>query len=600
MIIKRKKRFALSLLATLLFMYFFFPLYISKYQDDLFRAYCNREARTEFFLSGKDAKNLELLSHTLRGIDHPKLLTDDFQKTHPELVKNGYAKIHHSYKNFQIQLKVHGDGKLRAALTAPNNTWDDGKYFPVWVYYESFKINGIELLDKEYKVNYKNPFVHEFNVKDGEELTITFRAKRDMMVNILQGVDLCYFITFLIISYLLGRMLVYWLAKFKLFEHHSRIDIVFLCVFFLILLLPISNIDKNEKSEYENRMLATYKPLVVTGGGINQKYGKDFENWFNDHFFGRRLVIRNYNKFIFGIKSIVENHKAFLGKEHWAFTKTANSIANFQHKNLFTEAELEQIVLSLNDFRSWLKSQNIDFYLMMTPDKESVYPEYYSDFYKQGKGLSRLQQTYKYITENTDIKVIFPYQALWDDKVNHRLYHKIDTHWNARGAYIGYKELMRALNKDYPELKAFAEKDFDITPEVSGSGDLSLALDLDLSKDFTKEDITNDVLNIKNPQTSKERFIFDKERLIIISAYTNSQPKKYSSVILGDSFTGGFDFYFAEHFKNFKYIFFGGGYSFNVDYTKESILADKPDFVVLQSTERFIDRFLDLNLPEVK
>lgn len=83
------------------------------------------------------------------------------------------------------------------------------------------------------------------------------------------------------------------MSRFKLLEHGSRIDIVFVCVFFL-LLVPASKISREEKSVQENRRLAAYVPLF-SDQGLNNRFGQDFEAWFNDRFNYREAVISFYS-----------------------------------------------------------------------------------------------------------------------------------------------------------------------------------------------------------------------------------------------------------------------------------------------------------------
>ena len=91
-----------------------------------------------------------------------------------------------------------------------------------------------------------------------------------------------------VLSYLAGLKITSYLADFKNLQHKSRIEIVFLAIFFIFLFIPMSKINQDAKSETENRYLAKYKPLITKEGQLNLSFGKDFENWFNDRFAMRK------------------------------------------------------------------------------------------------------------------------------------------------------------------------------------------------------------------------------------------------------------------------------------------------------------------------
>ena len=165
-------------------------------------------------------------------------------------------------------------------------------------------------------------------------------------LNLLAGnnVDWCLFVISLAFAIFISSALVFYLAKFKIFELRSRIDIVFLTAFFALLLVPMSHISDAEKSEQENRMLAKFPSLYVNGQ-INKAYGTDFEKWFNDRFLGRDFFIGLYNKVILSFNDKMDTEKVFQGKEGWLFYKKGGSIKNFQNAVLFRDKELQNIAI---------------------------------------------------------------------------------------------------------------------------------------------------------------------------------------------------------------------------------------------------------------
>lgn len=81
------------------------------------------------------------------------------------------------------------------------------------------------------------------------------------------NVDFYAFVIIATAYFLVTYKLLKYLSRFKIEQHHSRIDIVFLVTFFILLFVPMLHISDAEKSEQENRMLAKYTPLIDYRGG---------------------------------------------------------------------------------------------------------------------------------------------------------------------------------------------------------------------------------------------------------------------------------------------------------------------------------------------
>lgn len=111
------------------------------------------------------------------------------------------------------------------------------------------------------------------------EVRTFYSGKGDLMVKQLTIVPLSVFakydvlllITLFTLFFLLYFKILAWLMKLKWVQNKSRIDIVFLTIFFILLFVPMLHISDAEKSEQENRMLAKYTPLIDYRGGVQLK-----------------------------------------------------------------------------------------------------------------------------------------------------------------------------------------------------------------------------------------------------------------------------------------------------------------------------------------
>lgn len=78
--------------------------------------------------------------------------------------------------------------------------------------------------------------------------------------------------------------------------------------------MPASKISREEKSVQENRRLAAYVPLF-SDQGLNNRFGQDFEAWFNDRFNYREAVISFYSGLEMLLNSRINNKVAFSTKD---------------------------------------------------------------------------------------------------------------------------------------------------------------------------------------------------------------------------------------------------------------------------------------------
>ena len=429
-------------------------------------------------------------------------------------------------------------------------------------------------------------------------LLLTFWGHRLYLTE--AGFDGKLFIIIITLSYMICYKLVQYLARFKIIENNSRIDIVFVVCAVAFMFVPILHINRDEVSVQENRTLAKYVPLIDDDSGtINYNFGKDFENWFNDRFFGRRQFINLSKRIDLFINNEMKNFDAMAGKENWLFTKRWNSEDMFRNKYLFDDEDLSKLKLRLESLQMWLARHHIKLYLMLVPDKERLYGEYYPDGYTKINAQAKIEQVYEFVKNNTDIPVVYPIKALEKAKKDHLLFYKTGTHWNHRGAYVAYLEMMKMLKKDFPSLRILSEKDFNIAPQFSADEDIANALGIDAKSIFPKEDMTYDVFELKKTTTSVVHEFVNKKLRIETFDYVSSNPaNKLTAIFYADSQFLRMSWYVAESFKKMQHIYVGYGRDFDIPYMAADIENFTPDILVIGTGERFINRLMKFETPE--
>lgn len=441
-----------------------------------------------------------------------------------------------------------------------------------------------------------NSHIESHSVEDGV-LTLISNQEDPYIIykqelNIPEGIEIdwCLFTISLAFSIFVSSVLVFYLSRFKILELRSRIEIVFLAVFFGLLFIPMSNISDADKSIQENRMLAKFPSLYVNGK-LNKAYGTDFEKWFNDRFFGRSLMLNVDTYFV----KLVNNHFAkgdtYIGKDNWMFLP--DDFYNYK----LSKAEIDKIVNNISSFRSFCQDNGIKCYIEIAPRKA----EFAAD-----KGNKKLEEDNvdrakiiaKEVKDKTGFEIIYPLDDMKEANRQDFVYFKTDHHWTEWGAYIGYQALMRRIRKDFPEIIPVTESDFDIFYDNK--------IRAEIERKFWQGSGCNNLgLSVENcPLHTKYRYYKHKNEKKLLIRKDDNMNKFFNypannnlkAMVIGNSFTENFSSFMAYTFS--EYIKLRSNNS-NVDNLKLSrwedlILKENPDILVLVFESRYIYKLIDL------
>lgn len=246
-----------------------------------------------------------------------------------------------------------------------------------------------------------------------------------------------------VLSFLFFYKILDYTANFKTLKNKSRIDIVFLFIFFVWLLVPMSHINKKTRLVMENRERAP-KPSFVNLGNVNYSYGEDFNKWFNDRFLLRDALVHLYNQISLGL-----THKTTQGyiDKDWLYS-------GFYKPNSTIPTANTDAVLKLNNF---CKQNNIKLYFLVVPYKNNIYLSSKSNVLinKSHKNFVDTLSNY-----NGKLNIIYPYDQLERNKSKEYMFFKTEHHWTDDGAFIGYKELMKSIKQDFPNVKIRTASDY--------------------------------------------------------------------------------------------------------------------------------------------
>ncbi len=367
---------------------------------------------------------------------------------------------------------------------------------------------------------------------------------------------------------------------------------VTLALFLIVTALPTYGmlIPALNKDTGENRALAQW-PGKFDPAGI--------EAWYDDHFALRGDMTGLYNRFNAKAGVEVLNGVA-IGIDNWLYYMYDNSDIDIKRESHYTADELNNICNAQQAAKDYLESQGISYYLMVCPDKHTVYPEFLPEGLQGYEGESRFDGMARAINENTDVVLVDTRQAVIDGKGEQRLFFKTDTHWNAYGAYIGYTELMKAIAVDYPNVRIITldEVDVEITDpwtlgDMSGFIGQSETMP-DILYNFSVKDSTVVLLDTPYAETSP-----DPTRPVL--RYSNpDHPELPSAVIFRDSFVArdaGCTLMLpllADSFSSVTVVWSTSVLNHIVEY-------EQPDIVVMEYVERYSGGAVQgMNIPEEK
>jgi hypothetical protein len=246
-------------------------------------------------------------------------------------------------------------------------------------------------------------------------------------------------------------------------------------------------------------------------------------------------------------------------------------LSDYQNEILFSQEELKNIAVYLQNFSNLAKKNNKDFYFVIAPDKDKIYGEYYPNHIKKARPdkKNKTFQLVKYLKENTDVNVIYSYNTLHSHKGEGLLYWKQDTHWNPLGAYYGYKELENEICKRYE----ISPLNLQEREEFRGQADNDIAK---MNRSYVKKDDGFYVFPKIN--TNLQEVPFSGYDMSASNPYVNENGK-YRLYLLGDSFGDRLMPYFTAAFHK---VYFSGTDKFNLEAFEDS------DIVVFECVERYI------------
>ena len=358
----------------------------------------------------------------------------------------------------------------------------------------------------------------------------------------------------------------------------------FICMIFSSFFYLFVNDEKLVMSE--EKRLALPFPQYKNSSSL-KIYTKQLDNYFKDQLPGRSqlILINNYSKYK-TFSEVANNPLVHFGKNGWMFYTGENVKDVYENKTPYTIEDLKKMTSVLEKRRDWLKAQGISYYLIFPRMSHYFYHEHVGYGIYQYNPKARLEVFLEYLKANSDVNVIDIYTPMYKAKKESKrdLYYQSDSHWNLYGAYFAYTAIINRIKIDYPNLKAPIPLD-KIKWHEAESYDADLAQLLSLGSVITRHEFIpiNKEINNTTELPIPEYPEYQSVHPMVFYQGKNSDAPKL--IMNRDSYSNFLIPYFAPHFSR-------QGYLWTPIFFPTIIQKEKPDIVITEMMERFLDDLL--------
>lgn len=309
---------------------------------------------------------------------------------------------------------------------------------------------------------------------------------------------------------------------------------------------------------------------------LSKEYINQFEAYFDDHFGLRNLMIHLNGTIRYSVfNSSSKPQKAVIGSNEWFYyTSVSDKImGSYANKNLIAQFELDSLSKEWANRKALLKDHDIEYYMVVWPNKPTIYPEYipYKMSIQKKDTISKIDQIIDYLeSKYTPVELIDIRDELLAEKEENKLYCQHDSHWNDLGAFIAYQNLMQKMN-----MIPYKMDDFDISWEDSNKGGLIDVMGLCNSKFITEQ---LPVFKFKGGYKYIEHITTELDNMYYKRNEFSKSDKRI--LVFRDSYTSAMVQFISLNFKE-AYFVWSDYHQFVVD------MVD-PDIVVVAKVERYL------------
>lgn len=301
-------------------------------------------------------------------------------------------------------------------------------------------------------------------------------------------------------------------------------------------------------------------PEIFEDGSFNRNFMEEYNNYLTANMGMRKELIQYITDLKYEIFNTANVPGVIVGND--GFLYFYETVDDYVGNVTISDRGFYNISRTLYLMEEYVESRGGEFLFVPAPNKSTLYDHMPYNYIKiSDKGNLDI------LKENLNNLDYLELEPIFED-IDEVLYMKKDTHWDNRGAYIVYMNVMKSLGKKYiiANIEDFKEgKDFkgDLSEMLNSSKeeyDYNYYLDLDTDYNF-----------ITNTRSVEQSYI-----------ESENEDGEGSLLMFRDSFGNSLIDYFSNSFK--KAI-----YSKSSEYDLTQMDKYNSDTVILEIAERNID-----------
>lgn len=325
----------------------------------------------------------------------------------------------------------------------------------------------------------------------------------------------------------------------------------------------------------ENRPLAP-PPPPVHGLGDLTPFRKAADAYVADHFPPRSLLIGGLNRLRM-LVGVSGSSRVIVGRDGWLFSDDGSHLGAARGVPRMDPEQTAAWLKGLAGRTEYLRARGAAYVVLCPPDKETIYPQLAPDWMALEPNrpailLPRLADAAEVGT------VVYPRDAiLRQARWGLQTYSAHDTHWTGLGAYFGYVELMRALNRQGLAEPSRPLEDFKEVRKYDANKPRNLTLMLGVSSFVT---VNYPELEDPNAPVLQVTFLSDNHDWTGPRVIDTGQVGKPVLLITADSFSNALMPFLYSHFSRIVTAHLQDG-----AWRPDLIDRFHPDFVVSEVVE---------------
>lgn len=197
-----------------------------------------------------------------------------------------------------------------------------------------------------------------------------------------------------------------------------------------------------ESEAAANQRLAPRPSLTLLDGGLNPAVLQQATDYAADHFaFRQQLITAGAVLEAAAFHSSAED-SVLLGREGWLFYR--ETLPGYLHTEPMSDRALYGAAHTLALLREYAEARGARLLFTVAPNKASLYPQYLPRVGEPLPGEDEIDRLLPLLErENVPYADLFAAFRAQPEV----LYHRLDSHWNARGAALAHDVLLEALGK---------------------------------------------------------------------------------------------------------------------------------------------------------